>query len=762
MATEHEIKSDMLNASLALARQGCPTFPAGRDKKPLVKGWPQVATTDEGRIEGWYNVPTPPNIGLLTGDKSGLFVLDVDGPDGFESLAELETRYGATGCGCMARTPSGGLHLYFKMPNFDLRNSARTLAPGLDIRANGGYVLAPPSRALSRDGGLGNYMWLNEGGLLVGEPSEAPGWLLDLLREPTWETTARPPVLSNGKAYGRKALEEECRRLASAPQGSRNDTLNRASFAVFQLVEGGEIDRHEAEAALTQAALSTGLAIKEVAATLSSARRKAVEKPRSAPTATYAEHGRPRIVPTIEASPPPLEIFPPKIQKMLKEAAVAFKHLPLEVPIVALLSMLSACIGQSRVLLVKDNWEEAANLYIALVANSGLGKSPCFKEFLRPLWKEEVRNKEIWDSAMDGYLAIMEERRRHKDKTEDVFVPSKPIRIQHIIEDATTEAIGAILAENPRGLLWYGDELSSIILNLDRYSNSKGGTKSRLLSTYDRSPWKTSRRDRDKDQVIPSAALSIVGTVQPKILAEIFGQSDALSGFLPRFIFILARRERPPLLTNEIFTGQEILEKITRHLLVWQMVKSGEQWLPHKVKMSPAAYELYEAWHNRVVSEAWRDSEVDQAITAKLVTQVIRLALLLHSLKAALAESDGQADLEAETMQEAVTLGTWIRNHQRHIWLALNIQSEPEPAPLERAIMSAAVSAENFLADNQWRMSNDEFNERVIGELGESIDPSLIGRAAGKLGLGQCAVGKKRGREFSLELLADFRRRLYL
>lgn len=761
---EEHIFESILAVALTYGQAGRPVFPVGRDKKPLLKDWPHRASVDERPIRDWFDKPDPPNLALLTGQRSGLFVLDVDGPIGLASLSELETRHGVLPRDCVASTPSGGLHLYFQMPDFDLRNSAGKLAHGLDIRANGGYVLVPPSRAVNRDGQLGSYVWASEATLVNGDPPEAPAWLLDLLREPKPRQVQPQSVTVNSGAYGAKALEEECRRVAAAPQGARNDTLNRAAFAVFQLVEGGEIDHSDAESALREAALCAGLPEKEIQATLRSARNKAAVTPRSAPVkSNTVKLSTPKRHHAMAHCPaPPLEIFPPKIQKLLKEAAVAFKHLPIEVPIVALLTMLAACVGQSRVLVVKDNWEEAANLYIALVANSGLGKSPCFKEFLKPLWKEEVRGKESWDAAMAGYNALLEERRQSKDRNSLPELPSKPVRVQHIIEDATTEAVGGIMAENPRGLLWYCDELSSIILNLDRYSNSKGGTKARLLSTYDRSPWKTSRRDHDKDQVIPSAALSLAGTVQPKILAELFGQNDALSGFLPRFIFILAKRDRPPLLTDEIFTGQEILEKITRHLLNWQMEKVGDQWFPHKVKMTPEAYALYEQWHNQVVDEAWRDSEVDCVITSKLVTQVLRIALLLHSLKAALAESDGLVDLDVDTMSEAVTLGLWIRDHQRRIWLALGIQGEAVKTPLEEAIMAAALSAEESLSANQWRMSNDDFNALVRANLGNEIDLSLIGRAAGKLGIGQCAIGKKRGREFSPELLADFRRKLYI
>lgn len=128
--------------------------------------------------------------------------------------------------------------------------------------------------------------------------------------------------------------------------------------------------------------------------------------PRALPEGSYSKiQPSRRSWQTVSPSPPaPLGVFSPKIQKMLKEAAVAFKQLPIEVPIVAMLGMLTTCLGQSRVLQVKDNWEEAGNLYLALVAISGLGKSPCFKAFLNPVWKEEVKNKEKCRPYMECYL----------------------------------------------------------------------------------------------------------------------------------------------------------------------------------------------------------------------------------------------------------------------------------------------------------------------------------------------------------------------
>ncbi|MDL2226922.1 bifunctional DNA primase/polymerase, partial [Deltaproteobacteria bacterium OttesenSCG-928-M10] len=78
---------------LALSQAGRLLFPASQDKKPLISGWPQLATTDESQLRTWFEVDPPPNPAVVTGHQSGFFCLDVDGDAGKASLAELETRY---------------------------------------------------------------------------------------------------------------------------------------------------------------------------------------------------------------------------------------------------------------------------------------------------------------------------------------------------------------------------------------------------------------------------------------------------------------------------------------------------------------------------------------------------------------------------------------------------------------------------------------------------------------------------------------------
>lgn len=129
---------------LRLSARGWRLFPA-RDKQPLVSDWPHQATSDLARLEFWSKRFAGCNWGAVTGEASGFFVLNVDGQDGIESLAQFERAGKILPQTLMAHTGRGS-HLYFLWPEgLDLRNSAGRLAVGLDVRAEGGYVIVPPS-----------------------------------------------------------------------------------------------------------------------------------------------------------------------------------------------------------------------------------------------------------------------------------------------------------------------------------------------------------------------------------------------------------------------------------------------------------------------------------------------------------------------------------------------------------------------------------------------------------------------------------------
>ena len=104
-------------------------------KKPLIKSWPEAATTNPEEIKAWWHEWPEANVGVLTGE--GLFVIDVDGKEGEASLGLLGPLPPTLEC----RT-ARGRHLYFLG---DGPNTTGKLGPGLDTRGKGGFVVAPPS-----------------------------------------------------------------------------------------------------------------------------------------------------------------------------------------------------------------------------------------------------------------------------------------------------------------------------------------------------------------------------------------------------------------------------------------------------------------------------------------------------------------------------------------------------------------------------------------------------------------------------------------
>ena len=164
----------LLRAALAYARRGVPVFPCEPGgKAPLTYNGFWDATTDSRRIGIWWGRWPGANIGVPTGERSGLLVLDVDPRDGGpESLAGLERTAGPLPKTARARTGGGGMHVFFRYPAGEgVRNSTGRLGPGLDVRGEGGYVVVPPSRT------LGAYEWLDRA------PLAGPAWLLGCLRE---------------------------------------------------------------------------------------------------------------------------------------------------------------------------------------------------------------------------------------------------------------------------------------------------------------------------------------------------------------------------------------------------------------------------------------------------------------------------------------------------------------------------------------------------------------------------------------------------
>jgi hypothetical protein len=201
----------LLAAALRYAELGYQVFPCiPGGKTPLTKHGFRDATTDAEQIEQWWTLHPTANVAIAT---TGLLVIDVDG-EGNNWLVDAPERRLELAAAPMSLTPGGGQHYIFRPSDGrSYRGHAGRLAPHVDVRADGGYIVVPPSILAGGNG----YRW-GEGLALDVPPAqlpEPPAWLVDQLDQ---LATSSPTVahVASGPA-GANPI----------PEGQRNATLAR-------------------------------------------------------------------------------------------------------------------------------------------------------------------------------------------------------------------------------------------------------------------------------------------------------------------------------------------------------------------------------------------------------------------------------------------------------------------------------------------------------------------------------------------------------
>lgn len=268
-------------------------------RKRSWKPYQTSAPTTE-QVDIWWRNPSL-NVGIVTGQVSGIVVLDLDNPTAIRTAYDWgipQTPTVATG---------KGLHLYFRAPEQVIGNRANFASvEGFDFRGEGGYVVAPPS--LHPEGRT--YEWLHSPEDVP--LAEMPKWLQTLLLPEAMSTLNTPvpevdqgaprpnlpPIGENAeRSKYRYAAEQtirmELEHLAETRKGERNDQLNRSAFRLGQLIAVGDADETEIQNRLLAVAQDLGLSRHEAQATIASGLRAGKQQPRTwAPDPPSSEAGQ--------------------------------------------------------------------------------------------------------------------------------------------------------------------------------------------------------------------------------------------------------------------------------------------------------------------------------------------------------------------------------------------------------------------------------------------------------------------------------------
>ncbi|MBC3191681.1 bifunctional DNA primase/polymerase [Pseudonocardia sp. C8] len=263
----------MRHAAVAASRAGLFVFPLRTlTKVPVFHGetncrgrgicsdghrsWEQRATSDPDRVCRWWS-REPFNVGIACG-PSRLLVLDLDtsdghggglaAPSGLDALAALANDRGETVSGTYTvLTPTGGQHRYFRLPGgAELRNTQGALAPRIDTRGGGGYVV-----------GAGSALPGGRYSVVVPPPiAMLPEWIRRLLSQPARQPAHEGPAPTGpvSASYVTAIVAGEAAGVRAALVGTRQWTIYRAARTLGRLVGAGHLDEDVAASVVTDAA----------------------------------------------------------------------------------------------------------------------------------------------------------------------------------------------------------------------------------------------------------------------------------------------------------------------------------------------------------------------------------------------------------------------------------------------------------------------------------------------------------------------------
>jgi len=694
---------NIMSEALRLAGLGWHLFPTkSGDKRPLTGlAWRAEATTDPAKLAAWFGSGSR---NLACAIPEGAMVLDID-PDGLAEFGGLAEAFD----GPKARTPRGGWHLYCRAPEgVIVKNQAGQIAPGLDTRTIGGYVVAAPSTIDGR-----RYEWAEPLAVSPADLPACPGWLADRLRgldrstQEARESSPRqksrqdqeseslnPPTTPkpSHKSYGETALRCECAKVNSAPEGTRNNQLNESALKVARLVAGGHLDESDARGALLEAALAAGLDERESAATIVSGFREGLKHPRTpAPrgtaTQSTADEGNEELHTEAEWIDFPTDLLPSPIREYvtLGANAIGCSSAYIANP---LLALIGAAAGTTRCLEVKRTWREFPILWALNLGESGTAKTPALEFASAPAMRaqaaafaEHDREMKLHEAELQDYEAAVAQWK--KGKCERPEKPPEPPCTRYVIKNATIEAVAPIMLDNPRGVTLVADELATWLGSFDRYRASGGGDSAHWLSLHKPQPLIVDRRTAKRLHV-PLAVSAVTGGIQPGVLKRSMTGNHTESGLLARLLVCHPPRERRIWRDDDIDVSNDrrvnnLFEALYRmqHAEPDYLDSEGKPPAPIVVTMSEAARSAWVEFYNYHNTEAMALGGAMAAAWSKLEGYALRLSLIHHLIRVASQDGGLAFDnvLDAESMEAGIGLAGWYANEARRVYRELGASS---------------------------------------------------------------------------------------
>lgn len=514
----NQIVGETLSAANDYAARGFNVFPCWHGKKtPATTNGFKDASDESERLTSWFSSGNH-NIAIATGEKSKVAAIDVDTYAG-GTLTALESELGELPPTLEAKTRAGGRHLLFRYPEGALLRSFNgQIAPSVDLKAEGGYIIAAPSWVAADDKGpAGQYKWVND--LPVAE--------LPVAWRQRWESLGgtKSPTPMNNEFAG---LAEAYVVPERIDKGQRNSAVLayvghvRKKGMPETLIRGAALDFNIARCV-------PPLDEEEVASIVSRYEKPALDDPTVWPDT--------RELPPKYPAPPSINTanLPTTLAPYVDDSSARLQVSPEMIAVPVLVSF-GSVIGKKFVVQPKANdlsWTESPTFWAANVAPPAFLKSPsqdAGSRFIREMeskamlehgaemvkWASEsrVRKLQIETENSEAKKLVKQGDLAGAQKLLDsVAEITPPVRVRFIIQDTTPEARLDILAENPNGVMQLSDELDGHIATLKREGHE--ASRAQELQFHDGKQDYATDRIKRGSSVAEAPRMSLYGSLQP-------------------------------------------------------------------------------------------------------------------------------------------------------------------------------------------------------------------------------------------------------
>lgn len=327
----------------------------------------------------------------------------------------------------------------------------------------------------------------------------------------------------------------------------------------------------------------------------------------------------------------PVDGLSPNATEMLRKVASSLQC-PVDIALSAMFATVGVAMGK-RVIIDDGKYRNYPCLWVCVVAPSGSNKSTPIRFFLQPLKDRDSYNYGVYREELRAY------RQAGDDKGD------KPVFKQYVISDSTPEARNQVLSVNPNGILLYRDELKGMIDDFCRYA--KSGELSQMLSMFDSDTIVVNRKS-DEPLLIKDPFMSIIGSIQPSVLVDTFGNDNMMNnGFNQRWLFCYPESGMPEMY-NDVSIPQSVISDWKD--FIYNLIMYDFSVMGGKIYIRGEAKRVYIDYYNSLqIKKAGADDYLS-SVYSKLQIHVIRWAGVAHIL----GNSPTSIDITPEEMEYSV------------------------------------------------------------------------------------------------------------